>query len=160
MTPTDPLVDEVTPAMIEAGATAFCETQSLDPRKLARIVYTTMRAVSQEGLGASADADRATRASTEPQSALSLGHSASVPCVEGFAPCPFCHQYSHSIGGDQLAKAFMHFQSMYAHPMRGHPMGDIFDEQTQDAAQVLMTAARLAPGTLASGGDVQKGPRQ
>lgn len=63
---------------------------------------------------------------------------------EDFAPCPFCHQYSHSIGEDQLAKAFMHFQSMYGHPVRGHPMGDVFDEQTRDAAQVLMAAARLA----------------
>ena len=64
------------------------------------------------------------------------------PKHQGFAPCPYCRQYSHSIGEDRLAKAFMHFQSMYAHPVRGHPMGDNFDEQTQDAAQVLMAAAQ------------------
>lgn len=57
-----------------------------------------------------------------------------------FAPCPLCKQYSHSIGGDQLAAAFMYFQSMYAHPVRGHPMGYSFDVKTRDAAQVLMAA--------------------
>lgn len=62
--------------------------------------------------------------------------------LAGFAPCSLCKQYSHSIGDDQLAKAFMHFQSMIAHPVRGHPMGDAFDEQTRDAAQVLMAAAQ------------------
>jgi hypothetical protein len=33
-------------AMIEAGAKAFCETQSLNPRKLAEVVYTAMRATT------------------------------------------------------------------------------------------------------------------
>jgi hypothetical protein len=64
---------------------------------------------------------------------------------ENFVPCPFCKQYSHSIGEDQLAEAFNHFQSLLAHPMRGHPMGEAFDEKTRDAAQVLMAAARNAP---------------
>ena len=62
--------------------------------------------------------------------------------VEGYDPCPTCRQYSHSIGCDVVAAAFNHFQSMIAHPVRGHPMGDAFDEQTRDAAQVLM--AQLA----------------
>ena len=62
--------------------------------------------------------------------------------VEGYDPCPTCRQYSHSIGCDVVAVAFNHFQSMIAHPVRGHPMGDTFDEQTRDAAQVLM--AQLA----------------
>ena len=62
--------------------------------------------------------------------------------VEGYEPCPTCRQYSHSIGCDVVAVAFNHFQSMIAHPIRGHPMGDAFDEQTRDAAQVLM--AQLA----------------
>ena len=29
---------------------------------------------------------------------------------------------------------------MIAHPVRGHPMGDAVDEQTRDAAQVLVAA--------------------
>lgn len=61
---------------------------------------------------------------------------------EGYAPCPTCGQYSHSIGEDELAAAFNHFQMMYAHLVRGHPMGYVFDEQTRNAAQVLMAAAK------------------
>lgn len=61
---------------------------------------------------------------------------------EGFAPCPTCGQYSHSLGDDELADAFNHFQTMYAHPVRGHPMGYIFDEKTRTAAQILIAAAR------------------
>lgn len=63
-----------------------------------------------------------------------------------FAPCPTCKQYSHSLGDDALADAFNHFQVMYAHPVRGHPMGHIFDEKTRDAAQVLIAAARKGDG--------------
>ena len=63
---------------------------------------------------------------------------------EGFMPCPTCKQYSHSLGEDKLAEALMHFESMYGHPVRGHPMGHNFDEKTRDAAQVLMAAARLS----------------
>ncbi len=66
----------------------------------------------------------------------------------GFAPCPTCRQYSHSIGDDALADAFMHFQTMIAHPVRGHPMGDVFDAKTRDAAQVLMAEARTAADLL------------
>lgn len=61
-----------------------------------------------------------------------------------FAPCPTCRQYSHSIGEDRLAAALKHFESMRAHPVRGHPMGRNFDEQTRDAAQVLIAAAKGA----------------
>jgi hypothetical protein len=82
------------------------------------------------------------------RSAKAAGHSASVPNASGFAPCPFCKQYSHSIGEDRLAAALMHFEMMYAHPLRGHPMGRVFDERTRDAAQVLIAAARAAQGTL------------
>lgn len=57
-----------------------------------------------------------------------------------FAACPTCHQYSHSIGEDRISEAFNHFQTMYAHPVRGHPMGYIFEEKTRDMAQVLMAA--------------------
>lgn len=59
-----------------------------------------------------------------------------------FAPCPTCKQYSHSISEDQFAHAYNHFQSMIAHPVRGHPMGNAFDERTRDAAQVLMARHR------------------
>jgi hypothetical protein len=58
------------------------------------------------------------------------------------APCPVCKQYSHSIPEDAIAAAFMHFQSMTAHPVRGHPMGHAFDDATRDAAQVLVTTLR------------------
>jgi hypothetical protein len=69
-----------------------------------------------------------------------------------FAPCPLCKQYSHSIGEDRLTDAFKHFQSMYAHPVRGHPMGNNFDEKTRDAAQVLMASARtVSPSPEQSG---------
>ena len=61
---------------------------------------------------------------------------------EGFAPCPTCKQYSHSIGEDKLTEAFNHFHTMYAHPVRGHPMGYWFEEKTRDMAQVLMSAVR------------------
>jgi hypothetical protein len=74
--------------------------------------------------------------------------------MSGFVPCPTCGQYSHSIGEDRLAAAFNLFQSMYAHPVRGHPMGHNFDEATRDAAQVLMAAARAASvGRNPKGGD-------
>jgi|SRR6478609_2552510 len=59
-----------------------------------------------------------------------------------YAPCPTCRQYSHSIGEDQLADAFMHFQSMYSHRGDGIPTQHSFDERTRDAAQVLMIAAQ------------------
>jgi hypothetical protein len=55
----------------------------------------------------------------------------------GFAPCPLCKQYSHSIGGDKLAEAILHFETMYAHPLRGTPMGQMFDDKTRDMAHVL-----------------------
>jgi hypothetical protein len=69
-----------------------------------------------------------------------------------FAPCPLCKQYSHSIGDDELTAAWMHFHTMIAHPMRGHPMGHAFDEKTRDAAQVLMAAARSTALVLAPEG--------
>lgn len=64
--------------------------------------------------------------------------------TERFAPCPVCKQYSHSVGEDQLAQAFMHFQSMFSHRGDGIPTQHTFDEATRDAAQVLMSAARHA----------------
>ena len=54
---------------------------------------------------------------------------------EGFAPCPTCRQYSHSLGSDAVTKAFNHFHMLIAHPVRGHPMGSAFDDATKDAAQ-------------------------
>ena len=62
-----------------------------------------------------------------------------------FAPCPVCKQYSHSIGEDQLAEAFRHFESMFSHRGDGIPTQFVFDQQTRDAAQVLMAAARAQP---------------
>lgn len=59
-----------------------------------------------------------------------------------YSPCPTCRQYSHSIGEDALSEAFLHFETMIAHPVRGHPMGQAFDDKTRDMAQRLMAAAR------------------
>ncbi|MFZ5701169.1 MAG: hypothetical protein ACOY4P_07430 [Pseudomonadota bacterium] len=59
----------------------------------------------------------------------------------GFAPCPTCGQYSHSIGDDQLAAALMHFEAMTDHRGDGIPTQRVFDDATRDAAQVLMAAA-------------------
>jgi hypothetical protein len=70
---------------------------------------------------------------------------AQAPKIVGgteYAPCPTCRQYSHSIGEDQLADAFMHFQSMHSHRGDGIPTQHSFDERTRDAAQVLMIAAQ------------------
>lgn len=64
----------------------------------------------------------------------------------GFAPCPTCHQYSHSIGEDVLSRAFIHFQSMFSHRGDDIPTQFTFDEQTRDAAQVLMTASKFFLG--------------
>jgi hypothetical protein len=61
-----------------------------------------------------------------------------------FAPCPLCRQYSHSIGEDTLAEAFRHFETMFSHRGDGIPTQFVFDEQTRDAAQVLMAAIHQA----------------
>lgn len=58
--------------------------------------------------------------------------------VEGYAPCPTCKQYSHSIGEGLVSEAIMHFTAMEAHPFRGTPMGHAFDEQTREYAQRLV----------------------
>src|SRR3546814_12923755 len=44
----------------------------------------------------------------------------------------------------------MHFQSMIAHPVRGHPMANAFDDQTRDAAEVLMASISTLVDTLKS----------
>lgn len=61
-----------------------------------------------------------------------------------FVACPLCKQYSHSIGEDRLAEAFLHFQTMFSHRGDGIPTQFVFDPPTRDHAQVLMAAARLA----------------
>jgi len=66
----------------------------------------------------------------------------SIEKERGFIPCPTCKQYSHSIREDWLGEAVLHFTTMHAHPVRGHPMGDVFDAKTQDYAQRLV--ARVA----------------
>src|SRR3546814_1848783 len=58
--------------------------------------------------------------------------------------------YSHSIGEAQHNQAYMHFQSMIAHPVRGHPMANAFDDQTRDAAEVLMASISTLVDTLKS----------
>lgn len=62
----------------------------------------------------------------------------------GFAPCPTCGQYSHSLTEGQLSDALMHFQSMFDHRRDGRPTQFNFDAKTRDAAQVLMSAAIAA----------------
>jgi hypothetical protein len=61
--------------------------------------------------------------------------------MDAFQACPTCRQYSHSIGEDQLAEAFMHFQSMFSHRGDGIPTQHSFDAKTRDMAQVLMAGA-------------------
>lgn len=56
---------------------------------------------------------------------------------EGYAPCPVCKQWSHSLRGDAVAEAFMHFHSMHDHRGDGIPTQHNFDQRTRDAAQVL-----------------------
>jgi hypothetical protein len=73
----------------------------------------------------------------------------------GFAPCPLCKQYSHSLGEDQLADAFMHFQSMFSHRGDGIPTQHNFDETTRDAAQLLMAAARIEHTRSLPGDDAE-----
>lgn len=69
---------------------------------------------------------------------------------EDFAPCPVCRAYSHSINEAQHNRAYLHFQSMIAHPLRGHPMANAFDDQTRDAAEVLMTSITTLVDALKS----------
>lgn len=73
-----------------------------------------------------------------------------------YVPCPLCKQYSHSIGEDQLAGAFNHFQSMFSHRGDGIPTQHSFDQRTRDAAQVLMAAARQSVQAAAEGGDARE----
>lgn len=73
---------------------------------------------------------------------MNPAQNAATPGDAAYAPCPTCHQYSHSIADDKIAEAFMHFETMIAHPVRGHPLGQAFDEKTRDAAQVLAALAR------------------
>lgn len=68
-----------------------------------------------------------------------------------FAACPTCKQYSHSIGEDQLAAAYRHFQTMYSHRGDGIPTQFCFPMETRDAAQILMAAARGLPPPPISG---------
>lgn len=68
-----------------------------------------------------------------------------IKAIEGFAPCPTCGQYSNSLGDDEIADAYNHFHMMHAHPVRGHPMGDVFDEKTRNAAKVLCAAIEALP---------------
>lgn len=55
-----------------------------------------------------------------------------------FAPCPTCGQYSHSLGEDAVAEAFMHFQTMIVPEHKSWACWHAFDDKTRDAAQVLM----------------------
>ena len=52
-----------------------------------------------------------------------------------FAPCPTCHQYSHTIAGGLVEEAAMHFTAM----IDGRQYR--FDDQTRDMAQRLIAAA-------------------
>lgn len=65
-----------------------------------------------------------------------------------FAPCPTCKQYDHSIHGDKLAEAFMHFEMMFSHRGDGIPTQHCFDQRTRDMAQVLVAGARTALSAL------------
>jgi hypothetical protein len=79
-----------------------------------------------------------------------------APHEATYAPCPTCHQYSHSIGEDALTEAFNYFRSMAAHPVRGTPMGFNFDEKTRDMAQILVAAVKGSHDAGCAGGDVAR----
>lgn len=57
---------------------------------------------------------------------------------EGYAPCPTCKQYNHSIDEGLVGEAILHFTTIEAHPVRGTPMGPIFDEKTIDMARRIV----------------------
>lgn len=71
----------------------------------------------------------------------------------GFEPCPTCKQYSHSIGDGLVAEAVLHFTTMTAHPVRGTPMGDVFDAKTRDYAQRLVAGIQSLQIHLAAAKD-------
>lgn len=81
---------------------------------------------------------------------LPIATAGMVPAPEGeFMPCPTCRRYSHSLGDDEVTKAFLHFQSMISHRGDGIPTQNAFDEATRDAAQVFVTALKsMVPKTL------------
>src|SRR3546814_9964486 len=79
-----------------------------------------------------------------------MSENAEATSVASVSPCPTCRQYSHSIGEAQHNQAYMHFQSMIAHPVRGHPMANAFDDQTRDAAEVPMASISTLVDTLKS----------
>jgi hypothetical protein len=54
--------------------------------------------------------------------------------------CPTCKQYSATLNDDQVAKAYMHFESMCSHRGDGIPTQFNFDQTTRDAAKVLLFA--------------------
>lgn len=106
-----------------------------DPDSLTRPIWFECFSCGCRGRRAKTEAEAIAAWNTRPPEA------AEVTGAE-FAPCPTCRQYSHSIGEDKLAAAFMVFQSMFSHRNDGIPTQFCFDEQARDAAQVLMTAAR------------------
>lgn len=75
---------------------------------------------------------------------------------DGYAPCPSCQQYSHSIGEDRVTDAFVHFQSMIDHRGDGMPTQSAFSEQTRDYAQVLLAEITSLRAALVSIRDIEK----
>src|SRR3546814_18385057 len=69
-----------------------------------------------------------------------MSENAEATAVASFSPCPTCRQYSHSIGEAQHNQAYIHFQSMIDHTVRGYLMANAFDDQTQDAGAVPMAS--------------------
>lgn len=72
----------------------------------------------------------------------------------GYAPCPTCKQYSHSLREDDVGRAFMHFQTMVCeNPMKDYPTGHMFQAQTRDAAQLLVSRIEALEAQIASLGN-------
>ncbi len=60
----------------------------------------------------------------------------------GYAPCPLCGQYSHTLTEDRITDALMHFTAMTDHRGDGIGTQHVFDDKTRDAAQALVAAAK------------------
>ncbi len=66
--------------------------------------------------------------------------------LAGYAPCPTCKQYSHSLRDDLIGEAHMHFETMYSHRGDGFPTQHLFDEKTRDLVQRILAALSPVAG--------------
>jgi hypothetical protein len=116
MTPTDPLVDEALVELVTKAIVDDLERQGVaygrtNPEALARAAITAMRAVSQEGLGASPLATGLAGAEA-PEPPSRLGPSDGIPSATTFIQCgekPDCdhdfqgwREFDDGLGGESV----------------------------------------------------------